>query len=203
MSEPVDIKTSLLTMLSDVENATSLTTDDVTAIDSYVDALKQMSDNHPDVVALGEQIKSRAASLVEMNAALTFQVVAIGSIATTALEQSEGEKRARIHLEDALAKNNTDHPLVADHAEIVQEEMEENFKRDWEKALEENYDILRAGLVDRIMRLTWFRLDTFVTTQFVDALLASGLAFAPSEYQREMLAELVASFADEKVNRGA
>lgn len=201
--QPVDIRTSLVAMLSDMENATTLTADDLSGVNDTLNTLYEMSGQNEEVGALCTQVLGRAQSLVEVSNANLFKAVSMGGIAATALEQAEGERRARVELEDALANNDLEHPLVADHAELVEEAMDKKFRDEWEKALEENYGILRAGLRDRIQRLTWFRLDPFVVTQFVDTLLVSGIAFPPNELQREMLAELVGSFADEKVRNGA
>lgn len=200
--QSTDIRTSLVKMLSEVEQATALTTDDLNAINEHLNTLYAMSGENEEVGAFCTQIAQSAQSLVEVSNANLFKAVSLGSIATAALEEAEGEKQARIELEDAIDTGNEEHPRLKDFAEEIRAEVAGDFEVDWEQALESNYDQVRNDIIRRIQSLTYFRVDPYVATQFVDVVLL-GVG-APNELQREMLAELVASFADvQRVRHGA
>jgi hypothetical protein len=200
MSELVDIRTALVDLLANVQEATSITNDDLGAIEGYCNNLSQMADGHEEVELMIQEIKNRAYSLVEQNASLTFQVAAIGSVASNALQQAEAEQSVRNELEDAIDSGDEEHPRLRDFASDIRDDDAMDLAVDWEEALKSNYDQFRHDLIKRIQSLTYYRCDVYVATQFVDVLLQR--VGTPSDLQREMLSELVGSFAREAVHHG-
>jgi hypothetical protein len=207
--QPVDARVELANMLSIVNNSIDITREQHEAIGKYLEGfwLNAQAANDQQLMTEISDTWNRINTIAEENAALAFQVTALGNMTVSALEGERATRQAldskQSELDDihnALEAGDEEHPRLRDFASDIRDDAAMDLAVDWEAALESNYDQFRHDLIKRIQSLTWYRCDVYVATQFVDVLL-QGVG-TPSDLQREMLSELVGSFAREVVQYG-
>lgn len=197
MSEPTDIRVELATMLAQVDQAIAITAEEMGATQAYLGQLYDKANEAHDEqsLVLIDDAWKHIQAVAEQNAALTFQVIASGNMTQTALQEAKTEREARVDLEDAIERNDEDHPRLRDFAETLREAAREDFEEYmaddiWPEAMSEAYEEIRDEVNNRIENLTGCGWKA--ASAFLSILMGRRAQFTP--LQSEMFTELLMTF---------
>lgn len=197
MSEPVDVRTELAKLLSDVDQATAITRDEMQAAENYLGQLWDQTQGDESAHALITQTWDHVKAIAEQTSALTFQVVAGGNMTHTALQEAKAEREARVNLEFAIETGDESHPKLRDFAEMIREDAKEEYEEwmaedGWPEAMAEAYEEIRGEMVERIQRLTGCGLGA--ASRYLSVIMGRRVQF--TDYQAEMFAAFIDSFEE-------
>ena len=170
--QPIDIRVELKDLLATVDGNVQITRDQMDAINDHLGVLwgKAHDAGDKQAMTLVQNTWDRVLSLVEQNSSLAFQVTGMGSIATAALEGERATRAALDELEDAIESGDEDHPKLADFAQTVrydaQEDAEDYFNdytipELYEHAYEEQNDYL-SGFIQTLTNCSRRAADLFI-----------------------------------------
>lgn len=198
MSELQDVRVELVNVLAQVDEASGITAQEKQQVEAYLGQLWQKTEGVQGAHALIDDAWTHIQAIAEQNDALTFQVVATSNIAKSALAETNLEREARQELEDAIDSNNEEHPRLHDFSQTIRADAEEEYQEGLEEwVLPE----VRQQKTEEINQLL-FNTLTYLTG-CPDFAIAGFMRLLkgrqqPTEYQLEMLKELVASFGEMK-----
>lgn len=196
MSEPTDIRVELTNLLSQVDQSTAITTEEMGAVQAYLGQLYDKANESHDeqsLVLIGEAW-THIQTVAEQNSALTFQVIASTNMTQTALQEAKTEREARVDLETALEESDESDPRLQEFAETIRQDereyVEENIA-EWaySDAMEVAFDETHSEFSSMIQTITGC--DWRAAHGFLDVLYGNVKA---TEYQVEMFKELMADF---------
>lgn len=181
--QPTDIRVELTKLLSDVDQSNAITADKMHQLQTGLDALWQKTEGDTEAQDLLLATWENATQLAEQNAALSFQVIASGNIAQSALAEEKIAREELGNLQDAIANIDEEHPVISDLIETIREDereyAEENLA-EWaySDAMEVAYDDTHDQFSERIKTLTGC--DWQAAARFLDVLFENS-KFTPEE----------------------
>lgn len=193
MSEqPTDIRVELATLLSNVDQAAAITADEMNQVSTFLGGLWTKTEGDEDAHALITQAWEHVSLVAEQNAALSFQAIAGGNIAQTALAEEKIAREELGNIQDALEKNDETHPALERFADALREDVEEELderimEEIWPEAMESAFEDHRENLQHALATLTGF--DYHAVAEATSIL--EGFS-EPTTSQRELLRAFVA-----------
>lgn len=196
MSDPTDIRVELTNLLSQVDSATAITTEEMGKVQSFLGQLYDKANNDHDeqALVLVSEAWAHIQNVAQVNSELTSQVLISTEMTQTALQEAKTEREARVDLETAVQEGDEEHPKLAEFAENIRmderEDAQENMM-EWaySDAMEQAYDDSMETFSDRIETVTGC--DWRAAHAFIDVLYNMA---DPTPYQLQMFKELMADF---------
>lgn len=196
MSEPTDIRVELTNLLSQVDQATAITTEEMGAVQAYLGQLydKATQNNDEQSLVLVSEAWTHIQAVAQVNSELTSQVLISTNMAQTAIQEAKTEREARVDLEMAIDEGEEDHPRLQEFAMDIRmderEYVEENLA-EWaySDAIEQAYDDSHDSFSEIIQKLT--DCDFRAVNAFLDVIYGNT---KPSADQLVMFKKLIADF---------
>ena len=195
---PADIRVELAKLLTDVDQASAITADEVHQTQVYLESLWQKTEGDEEAHALITQTWEHVTLVAEQNAALTFQVIASGTIAQTALAEEKIAREELSSIQDAISDMDEDLPALSGFVETIREWAQEDFDdwmadEGWPEAMAEAFEEIRGEVVDKVHRLSCGG-SLSASNKFVAILMGRRATFTPR--QEELFANFMETFEE-------
>lgn len=198
MSEVHDLRKEVFALATQVEQAVHITIEQQQAIYGHLDQLYQKTEGDEEARAIIHQTWTRVLTLADQAQLLANQNAGSLKVASEAVQERDAILESWNQLTDAIDSNDTEHPRLHDFAEYVRDDVEDEFEEHLENEVAPE---IRQQKADEINQLLFNNLQYL--TDASDEVIAGFIRLLkgrqqPSEYQLEMLKELVASFSEMK-----